>query len=345
MRSVVRKKSNNKTSLSGKVKEKPEHSIFGIIILKYGVLVITIALAVGFSFVAPRFATPRNILTLISQGSIIGLLALGLTNIIVVGEFDISFAAIATFCGVLSVLLIGTGMNIFLAWIICFLLGISLSLFNAVNVVYIGIPSFIATLGLMGILTGISKWITGGRVLYYASMPPAFGIIGGTSIGGLIPFPAIWFLFGALAIVVFLEYSYMGRYFYAVGGSIEAAKRTGINPRKIKIYAFLVMGVIAGLSGLIMASMFGVGNPAMGDAFLFPAIIAAFLGAVFLKEGIANAAGTVVAAMLLAVIANGLIMLGLPLHVKEIVQGLILLVSVAAVSMLKPGGIPGIKFG
>jgi len=346
MGATTNSKSSKTPTKTQEVIGKRERSLLSTLVLRYGVLFITIIVFIVFSLMQPRFITPRNIFNLIGQGSIIGLLALGLTNIIVVGEFDISFAAIATFCGVLSVFLVGaTGMNLFLAWIICFAFGIGLSLFNAVNVVYVGIPSFIATLGLMGVLTGVSKWITGGSILYFAFMPRGFESIGRGMIANLIPSPVISFLIGALAVVVFLEYTYIGRYFYAVGGGREAARRAGVNVRKVKFLAFLVMGIIAGSSGLLMASMFGVGNPVMGDSFLFPAIISAFLGAVFLKEGIPNPSGAVVAAILLAIIANGLVMLGLPLYVKEIVQGAILVVAVAMVSLLKPGGIPGAKMG
>jgi len=94
-----------------------------------------------------------------------------------------------------------------------------------------------------------------------------------------------------------------------------------------------------------MASMFGVGNPEMAGSFLFPAIIATFLGAVFLREGIPNVIGTIVAAMLMAEIANGLVMIGSPLYVKEVIQGAILLGSVTMISLLKPGGIPPVHIG
>lgn len=315
--------------------------------LRYGLLFIAIGVFIFFSFSHPRFLTPRNIFTLVGQGSIIGLLALGLTNILVVGEFDMSFAAIATFCGVLAIYLMGAQrMNVFFVFVICFGFGVGLSLFNATNVVYLRIPSFIATLGLMGVLSGISKWITGGSVLYYAFMPPAFGLVGRDVFAGLIPSSTISFFVGAIAVVIFLEYTYLGRYFYSVGGGgVEAAKRVAINVNKVKILAFLVMGIIAGWAGIVMASLFGVGNPAMGDAFLFPAIIAAFLGAIFLKEGLPNALGTVVAAMLLAMLGNGLVLHGFPLYVREIFNGIVLLVAVSMICIVKPGGLPGVKIG
>lgn len=321
-----------------------ERGIIGRVFLRYGVLLVTIGLFVVFAFLEPRFLTPRNVFKIIGQGGVIGLLALGLTVIVVSGEFDISFASIATLCGVISVHLMGGfGFNPYLVWAICIALAVGISLANAVNIVSIGVPSFVATLGMKALLDGISLWITGGAVIYYAVMPTAFPVIGRAMIGGLIPSPVISFAIGAVILVVFLEYTYFGRYMYAVGGGLEAARHAGLNVRKVKYWSFLVMGIIAGLSGLIIASTLGTGNPVMGEGYLFPAIIATFLGAIFLREGLPNALGTVVAAMLLAIIANGLVMVGLPLFVKEIVQGAILATSVAIVSILKPGGIPGVK--
>ena len=340
------KKKGKEPVVEKREKTRGERSFLGTLVIKYGLLIAAIALFIIFAFLEPRFVTPRNIFKIIGQGSIIGLLALGLTAIVVVGEFDISFAAVATLCCVLSVFLIGAlGMNIFLAWGICIALSIGISLVNAVNIVHIGVPSFIATLGMMGLLEGISLWITGGGVIYYAIMPAGFKSIGRAMIGNLVPSPAISFAIGAIILIIFLDFTYMGRYFYAVGSSSQAARHTGLNVAKAKFLAFFVMGAIAGLSGIIMASMFGGGNPIMGGGYLFPAVIATFLGAIFLKEGLPNTLGTVVAAMLLAIITNGLVMVGLPLYIKEMVQGIILAVSVAIVCMLKPGGIPGVKMG
>ena len=155
---------SNKTgkSKSNAIK-KTESNAVATFFLKYGVIVLLFGLFIVFSFMQPRFATTRNVFRLVGQGSLIGLLALGLTNIVVVGEFDISFAATAAICSIISLILIGgLGLNLFLAWGISIGLAVAISILNAINIIYIGIPSLIATLAMMGILLGISKWITGG---------------------------------------------------------------------------------------------------------------------------------------------------------------------------------------
>lgn len=335
------KNNNNSISVETLIKPNVTKKLF----LNYGLLLVMVVLFFVFSSVAPRFATWRNIFNLLGQGSIIGLLALGLTNIVICGEFDISFAAIATMVSIFTVMFVGVyHIPLLIAYLLAFIIGIGLSVVNGVNVVFIGMPSFVATLGMMSILTGIGKWVTKGSVLY-VQLPESFKIIGRVKIFGLIPSSLISFLVIAFFVAVFLELTFKGRHFYAVGCNFEAAKRVGISIPRIKFEAFILQGIIASASGVLMASLFGVGNPEMAGSFLFPAIIATFLGAVFLREGIPNILGTIVAAMLFAEIANGLVMIGSPLWIKEVVQGVILLGSVTMISLLKPGGIPPVHIG
>jgi len=315
------------------------------IFINYGLLFVMIALFIVFSVMQPRFASLRNILNLLGQGSIIGILALGLTNIVICGEFDMSFASIATISSILSIQFVGVyHLPVLLSYIIILIIGLSIAVMNGINVVYVGMPSFIATLGMMGVLAGVSKWITKGSLLY-VQLPKSFELIGRSKIGNIIPSTLVVFLIIAFFVVIFLELTFKGRHFYAVGCNFEAAKRVGISIPKIKFESFIIQGIIASCAGIVIASMFGVGNPEMGDSFLFPAIIATFLGAIFLREGICNVIGTIFAAILFAEIANGLSILGFQLWVKELAQGVILLVSVTLVTILKPGGIPGVKIG
>lgn len=310
---------------------------------RYGVLITLIILFSIFASLEPQFYRTENIFNIIRQASIMGLLSLGLTGIVSVGEFDISFAAVATFCGVLNIVLLMNSVNLYLSWILSIATGIILAAINGFNVVFMGIPSFIATLGLQAILTGLSRFFTGGSVLYAASYPPGFEIMGRAFVFKIIPTPVIIFAIFALLGAVFLEFSRSGRYIYATGGNPEAATHVGIDVRKVKMTAFLIMGLLCGVAGIIMASMFGSGNPQMGDGFLNPAIIGCFLGAVFLKDGLTNSRGTVVACLLLAVLENGFVMTNVPFYMKEIVQGIVLLVAVGMVSLLRGRPVQGVK--
>jgi ribose/xylose/arabinose/galactoside ABC-type transport system permease subunit len=229
-------------------------------------------------------------------------------------------------------------MPLLIAYLIIFGIAIGISIINGIIIVYMGVPSFIATLGMEIILLGFGKWLTGGSILMFPYLPPEFKVLGKSKIAGLFPVPMIVFMIIAFCAVVFLETTFKGRHFYAVGCNFEAAKRVGININKVKFEAFLLMGMICGVAGITIASLFEAANPSIGDdAYLFPALIAALLGAVFLKEGIPNILGTVVAAVLMSGLTNGFTFLGFPLWIKEVIQGIILLLAISIVSTLKIG--------
>ena len=225
--------------------------------------------------------------------------------------------------------------NVLLVWSIAVACGIVFSLLNSVNIIYVGIPSFIATLGMMVVLTGISRGFTGGITTYPQAFPPGFELVGRYMIGGLIPAPVIIFIGVSILLILLLDYSPKGRYIYAIGGNPKASLHVGINVKKIKILVFLVAGVTYGIGGIIMSSMFGSCSPGMGEGYLLPAIIACFLGAVFLTEGIPNPRGTIVAAILLAILSNGFTMTNVPFYGRAIIQGIILLISIGMLVVLR----------
>lgn len=315
-------------------------------LITYGLLIITILVFVAFSLLAPRFMTTRNIVNLLTQGAIIGMLGLGLTNIVISGNFDISFAHNAAFSAIVVLFLLGQfKLPIYLAYLITIALSLTISLINGIIVVYFKVPSFVGTLGMQSVLLGLAKWLTKGSVKMFPYLPTAFTLIGKGKISNIFPYALLIFLIVAVLLIIFLELTYKGRQFYAVGSNVPASSRVGIKINRIKFQAFIIMGLIAGISGIVMGSLFEAANPLAAESFLFPSLIVALLGAVFLKEGVPNVLGTTVAAVLMAALANGFTMLGYPLWVKEVTQGIVLLIAVAILSTLKPGGIPPVVIG
>jgi ribose/xylose/arabinose/galactoside ABC-type transport system permease subunit len=304
--------------------------------VRYGLLVATAALFIVFTVLEPKFVTPANIFTIIRQASILGMLALALTIVVILGEFDISLVGVSVFAGVVPIIMIMNGFqSVPLVWIVGVALGIGLSLVNASGVVYIGIPSFIITLGMMMTLTGASRGFTKGAETFPASLPPGFTILGKYSIGGLVPVMTIVFIVAAILVTLLLDYTPTGRYIYSVGGNPDASVHVGIRIRKIKIIGFLVAGILYGVAGITMSSMFGSANSSMGDGYLMPAIIACFLGGSFLTEGVPNPRGTIVSVILLAILANGFTMTNVPFYGKAIMQGIILLVALITLSVVR----------
>ena len=227
-------------------------------------------------------------------------------------------------------------VNFILGMLIGVSFGIILALANWFNVIKLGIPSFIASLGMMVIITGVSRAFTGGITTYPRELPVGFDVIGRYMIGGVIPVTVLVFAVAAVLLILLLDYTPRGRYIYATGGNPSAAMHAGINIKRAKLYAYLVAGVLFGVAGITMCSMFGSCSPVMGGGYLNPGIIATFLGAAFLTEGVPNPRGTVVAAILLAILNNGFTMTNVPFYGRTMIQGVVLLISVGLlVSMRK----------
>ncbi len=319
-------------------RESPWRRLF----LRYGVVVATFCLCVLFSIVSPNFLTVKNMFNLLNHGSIVGILALGLTAVIIAGEFDISFAANATLCAIISIALMMRGMGLYEALVLTVMIGTLISCINGVNIVLVGVPSFVSTVGMMAILLGVSNWVTKGAVIYSAYLPPAFRYVGRHMVAGIIPSAVAVFAAIATAMIVLLEHTYVGRQLYAAGGNLEAARRVGIDTRRMKFLAFVIIGVISGIAGIVIASMFGAGNPRVESSFQFPSIVSAYVGAVSLKEGLPNPTGTVTAVLLISVVENGLLLLGVPLFVREMALGLMMLGAVSMIASMKSGQIASV---
>ncbi len=307
---------------------------YRVILRRYGLLISVMLLYIVFGLVQPKFFGVHNLINIFRQASLIGILALGLTFIVSAGEFDLSFASIAAMVSCFLVNFMMMDMNVYLAIVICLGIGLLAAMVSYVNVIYIGIPSFVASLAMMNITTGIARYVTGGGVIYAVNYPDFFNFIGRGKVLG-IPTPVIWLIILSVIAVYFLEFTKSGRYIYAVGGNSEAAVHVGINIIKTKLISYLIFGLLSGFAGLIMGSLFGSGNPDVGAGYTFPGIIATLLGGAFIKDGTPNARGTLVAALLLATIQNGFTMTSVPFYMKEIVLGIILIIAIGLITVLR----------
>lgn len=325
--------------------EKKKHHILKSILLKYGVIIITVLLLITFSIVSEGFLSTRNILNLLSNVSIIGLLALGLTCVIISGEFDISFASNAVLCSIICIRVLEQGAGLVLGWSIPIVIAIFISSITGFIIAYIGMPSFVTTVGMLAFLQGLSYWFSGGALitLPVSAEPEHFEVLGRYLVLGVIPTSVIILIIVGSIFVLFCDFTGIGRKLYAAGSNPEAARRVGIDPRKMKFLAFIITGITAGIAAVIIASRFAGGNPRLEPSFQFPAIIIAFLGAVSLKEGLPNPGGTLTAILLMGVIQNGLVMFGAPIFLRDMVQGAIMLIAVALIAIMKSGNISAVK--
>jgi len=293
----------------------------------YILVVAIVAVMIIFTILNSSFISINNLFSIVRQASIAGLLALGLNIVVISGGFDISCAAIANLSSVVPIALIMSNFqNVPGLWIIGILIGVLLSAINAVFIVTLGVPAFIVTLGMMSLATALSRALTrGGITMYPKALPAGFTTLGKVDIFNLIPVPVVIFIICSIIIIILIENTPFGRKLYAVGSNPDASNHVGIKVKSTKYKAYLITGVLYGIAGIVMSSMFGSCNAAMGNAYQMPAIISVFLGATFLSIGHPNTKGTIVSVFLLTILVNGFCMIGLPFYLRTILQGLILI--------------------
>jgi len=315
------------------------------ILRRWGLLIVLIIVFLVFSLLVPQFSYFNNFMNIFRAASLMAIFALGLTVIINAGEFDLSFTAIGTIAAVIGgVLLLSNGISLTVTIIVALLIGIILGAVNGLLVAYVGIPAFISTLGMWGLLIGFSGFFTDGADYYDSNWPKNLGILGRSIVAKVIPTPVIIFIIVTIVIIIYIEFTKSGKHLLAVGGNSVAAKYIGIKVKKVKLNAYIISGFVSALAGITSLSMLGLVNQQMVQGYQMPAISAVFLGAIFLRDGIPNVFGTIVASILLAVITNGLVMMGAKWYVSNIVQGAILII-VGLLAILKKGKLMSVSIG
>jgi ribose transport system permease protein len=295
---------------------------------RYSLLVLLIFLIVLYSVLAPStFLTVTNLKSILLQQTVPILIALAVLVPIVAGGFDLSVGYVLGFTAIVGAKVgagaIGSGLTA-----IAFLLvaGLAVGGLNAILVAKLRISSFIATLGLGLSISGISEGLSGGQVLY-SGIPPVIAKIGLTSILGIDA--SVWLtLIIVLLVYYLLAHLPIGRKMYAVGGNEQVARLGGIHVTRIKVFAFVLAGLLAALGGLLTLGEQGSIDPTTGPEFLLPAFAAVFLGATSIRPGFFNVWGTVLAIFVLAVNFSGLTLLGVPYWLSPVIDGVALIVGV-----------------
>ncbi|WP_372893134.1 ABC transporter permease [Rhodosalinus sp.] len=306
---------------------------------RWGTLISLVLLIVIFSLARPEvFPTLRNTLNILNQVSILGIIALGLTVCLVVGLFDLSIGAMATFGGYfaarfLAELGMESGWVVLGAVLAVLILAMAIGMINGALVSYLGISAIVETLAMSFIVTGVILGVSGARTVYSSDMPESFQIIGQGVVLG-IPNPILIMIATAVVLWIFLEHTQPGRNMYAIGGNREAARLSGINFQKYALVAMAISAACAALGGLVAAANLGSGRPqGVGETYLLNAFVAVFIGASTLRPGKFHVFGTAVGVLLIGVINNGLSVMGVATYWQYIVQGLILILALISASM------------
>jgi ribose transport system permease protein len=304
---------------------------------RFGTLASLALLLIVFSLARPDvFPTIDNLLNIMNQVSILGTMAFGLTVCLVMGLFDLSIAAMATLGGYVATFLlvqypdtIGVPEAVLISLAVAAVIGV----FNGLIVSYLGISAFIATLATGSIITGAMLGISNSKTII-TGIPDEFLIIGQGALFG-VSNPIVIMLAIGVILWLLLEHTQLGRHLYAIGGSAEASRLSGIAVKRYAPIALAICAVCAALGGLMAASVLGAGRPqGVGDTYLLNAFAAVFIGASSLRPGKFHIVGTFIGVMLIGIINNGLSVMGVPTYWQYIVQGVLLIIALFSAGLL-----------
>ena len=289
------------------------------------VYLILLGLVVIFTALTPHFLSLTNLKNVFLQTSIVALLAIGQTFVMLTGGIDLSVGMVGTLSGAIAAgLTTGYGFGFMLgtypALILGLLLGATLGGISGLLIILGNFPPFVATLVMMSIAQGITLVFTQGRPI--AGLPNSFIFLGSGSVG-VIPIPVL-LLFIVVALAYFLlTRTSFGLYIYAIGENKEMARLSGISVRKVELAAYIISGLTAALGGLILAGRLASAQPNVGEGLNLDSITACALGGTSLFGGKGNVLKTLVGALIMGILANGLNLIGVPSYPQLVIKGLI----------------------
>ena len=287
-----------------------------------------LVLVVAFALASPVFLTPENFANIGRQTTLVSIMAVGMTLVIVSGEFDLSVGSTMALAGVLGALAMSNFADVWVVGaLVALATGALVGLVNGVLTTWLSIPSFLITLGSLSIGRGLALLVTGTRPVnirderYYA-------IFGEGSLLA-IPAPIIWTIVVVAAGIVLLHYSTFGRQVYATGGNAIAARYTGIDTRRVKTICLIIAGTLAGLAALVLTARSHAARPDAGAGIELDVIAAVILGGAALAGGYGTIIGALVGSLIIGVLSNGLNLVGVDPSLQLAVKGLIIWFAVA----------------
>ncbi|MTK12492.1 MAG: ribose ABC transporter permease [Clostridiaceae bacterium] len=295
------------------------------LLFKYKSLIGLIILCVVISIITPRFLTVTNVLNVFTQVSVNAIIAVGMCFVILTGGIDLSVGSTLAITGAVAATLVKSNTNTFVTIIAVLIVGALIGLFNGILVSKGKIQAFIVTLATMTVFRGVTYVYTKGTPI--SGLSSDFTVIGNGKLAG-IPLPVILILLVVLGAWYVLNQTRYGRYVYAVGGNEDSARLSGINTDKIKALVYVICGVTAALSGIVVTSRIGSASPNAGSGFELDAIAAVVLGGTSLSGGEGSVIGTIIGAMIIGVLNNGLNLMNVSPFYQLIVKGFVIILAV-----------------
>ncbi len=291
---------------------------------KYAIYFVFLVMFIASVFMSENFTKWSNLINILVQVSPILIIACGETMVIIAGMTDLSPGAVMAVAGCVGIgVTIQTG-NAFIGMIVSILLGVLCGLVNGIAVSRFRIPPFIATLAVMNIARGAAYVYTDGKTIYNIG---DFAFFGQGSILG-IKAPIVFMVAITVVSYVILKHTKFGRYLYAVGGNEYAAIASGINTKRIKLTAYLILGGFSGFAGVVLSSRINSGLPSVGLNYEFDAIIGAIIGGTSFSGGIGSIGGTVIGCLIIALLNNMMNLMNVQSYWQSIVKGIVIMLAV-----------------
>jgi len=306
-------------------------------LLTYGPLLAALVVEVvvfeliGRSQDNPGFASFNVMMLVLNQASIHGIMAVGMTFIILTAGIDLSVGSVVALTGVLCAMVVQWGGDPVWLWIVAgwgaaLVAGLASGAVSGLFITRLSIPPFIVTLALMSSLRGMGNLLTDGKPI--SPLPEQYAWLGRYQLGGTVPMPVLLFAAVLVAGVVLLHFTRFGRHVMAIGGNEEAARLSGVPVAKTKLYVYMLGGALTGIAGILLSSKLGSGSPKVGVADELAVIAAVVVGGTSLAGGEGKIFGTLIGAFIIAVIQNGMNLTGVESYRQKVVLGFVILGAV-----------------
>ena len=292
-----------------------------------------VALFIALSILSPYFLTVQNLSSVCRQTAVITIIALGMTIIMISGGIDLSVGSVMAFAGICGTQLLESRQSLGASVAGAMLAGAAWGLLNSALITLLKVSPFIATLGTMGAARGVTLVITNGMPV--VNLPASFGRLGDGNILRIVPVPLAILVALALLTGFILKYTRMGRYAYAIGSNVEAARYAGVPIRRYLVAIYTFGGALTGLAGMIEASRLVTGQPTAGQGYELSVIAAVVIRGASLSGGEGTVAGTIAGAFLMGLISNGSNLLGVSPFWQQVVIGSVIVLAVAVDELRK----------
>lgn len=275
----------------------------------------------------PKFITSGNLAAIARQTAVITIMAMGMTMVMVSGGIDLSVGSIVGLAGVVgSMAMVNGGLPAAVGFLVCVLVGSASGFVNGSAITILKIPAFIVTLGAMGIYRGLALYLCEGNAV--VGLPQSAGYLAEKNLFGSIPLPLLMVVAIALIVHFILSNTQLGRFCYAMGSNIEAARFAGIRVTRYQIIYYTILGALAGLAGAIDTSRTVTGQPNAGEGYELNVIAAVVIGGGSLSGGQGTVVGTIIGSLIMGVLANGGNLLQISPFIQKIVIGSVIVLAV-----------------